>query len=53
MTDFYCAINLEWSSGEQDATEQDAEEALKRSGLTHGTLLGEWLITHIERVEEA
>ncbi len=49
--EFVTTVDIIWSAPEE-ATEKDAEEALVRSGLKYGELIGEWMIQDIERVEE-
>lgn len=50
--EFYVSVSLLWAAG-QPATEEDCKEALLRSGIRHGDLIGEFLIQDIERPEDA
>ncbi len=51
IKEYVTAVSIIWSAPE-DATEDDAREALLRSGIKYGELLGEWYINDIEPIEE-
>lgn len=46
-TEFVIEVTFAWSTGGTPATPDDCREALKRSGITEGALIGECVIADV------